>query len=112
MIKIAIVGPESTGKSTLAAELASYFQAQWVKEYAREYIDKLERPYQKADLKVIAAGQLALEKAVIPIAQKLIICDTNLLVIKIWSEYLHIDECCEQYTYSIGKKISRIECHP
>ena len=45
MYKIAILGPESTGKSELAKALAEYFHSEWVPEYAREYIEKLERTY-------------------------------------------------------------------
>jgi len=81
------VGPESTGKSTLAKALADHFQTIWVKEYAREYIDSLTRPYNQEDLTHIAMGQLKLENELLPKANRLLICDTNLLVIKIWSDY-------------------------
>ena len=61
MHKIVIIGPESTGKSTLSQELAAHFNAPWVPEYAREYIDQLDRPYTFDDLLAIAKGQVKLE---------------------------------------------------
>ncbi len=86
MRKIAIVGPESTGKSTLARQLAAHFDAPMVVEYAREYLERLNGPYTQIDLQYIAVGQLRLEKEQARKATDLLICDTNLLVIKIWSE--------------------------
>lgn len=55
---ITIVGPESSGKTTLARELASFYNAPWVPEYARDYLIGLGRPYQENDLIRIAEGQL------------------------------------------------------
>ncbi|MBK9103055.1 MAG: ATP-binding protein [Saprospiraceae bacterium] len=55
---ITIVGPESSGKTTLARKLAAYLGCPWVPEYAREYLEGLGRRYEEADLKEIAAGQL------------------------------------------------------
>ncbi|MCI4671566.1 MAG: ATP-binding protein [Bacteroidia bacterium] len=85
--KIAIVGPESTGKSTLAAQLARELGTVWVPEFAREYLENLARPYEQKDLLAIAKGQLALEENQLSKANGLLICDTNLLVIQIWSSY-------------------------
>ena len=85
--KVVIIGPESTGKSTLATLLAKYYNTSWVPEYAREYIDRLNRPYEERDLLDIATGQLQAEDKAIAHANKLLICDTNLLVIKVWSEH-------------------------
>lgn len=87
VIKIAITGPESTGKSTLAAQLAKYFNTRCVPEYARQYIDKLDRPYRYEDLKEIAKGQLLSEKKLETEVDRLLFCDTELTVIKIWSEH-------------------------
>ena len=55
---ITIVGPESSGKTTLARELASFYDAPWVAEYARKYLEGLGRPYEENDLMRIAEGQL------------------------------------------------------
>lgn len=88
--KIAIVGPESTGKSTLSRLLSEYFKAAWVPEYAREYLNKIGRSYQKNDLLRIAKQQVALEEKA-ETSHDLVFCDTNLLVIKIWSEFKYGD---------------------
>ncbi|MEL6559299.1 MAG: ATP-binding protein [Bacteroidota bacterium] len=85
--KIAIVGPESTGKTTLAKQLAEKYETKWVPEYAREYLEALDRNYVKDDLLVIARGQLQSETQYETSARELLICDTNLVVIKVWSEY-------------------------
>ncbi|TAE47462.1 MAG: ATPase [Bacteroidetes bacterium] len=85
--RIAIVGPESTGKSQLSQALATHYHSVWVEEYAREYLHHLPGPYQEEDLLAIAQGQLAREEAALSHAQDWLFCDTNLLVINIWSEY-------------------------
>jgi len=84
--KVAIVGPESTGKSVLSEKLAAYFQTEWAPEYARAYLESLGRPYTREDLAKIARGQLAVEDELIKKANRVLICDTNLVVIKIWSD--------------------------
>lgn len=89
--RIAIVGPECTGKTDLARFLAQYYQTSWVPEYAREYIDQLNRPYEKDDLIRIAEGQVTLENHIAGQANKLLFCDTNLVVIKVWSEFKYGD---------------------
>lgn len=85
--KIAVVGPESTGKTTLARQLAEKYQTRWVPEYAREYLEKQDGNYEQDDLLAIAKGQLRKEEEYEKTAKDFLICDTNLIVIKIWSEY-------------------------
>ena len=85
--RIAIVGPESTGKTTLAKDLAESLNTSWVPEYAREYIEQLNRSYHQQDLLHIARKQIEIEDALISQANTFLICDTNLVVLKIWSEY-------------------------
>lgn len=85
--RIAIIGPESTGKSELCQHLAFHYDTEWVPEYARFYLDRLDGEYQKHDLKAIAEGQLSWEDEKAEYANKYLICDTNLIVIKIWSEH-------------------------
>lgn len=87
MKKVVVIGPESTGKSTLSEKLAAHFNTVWTPEYAREYIDQLQRPYEEADLLQIAAGQVALEQQMASRANEVLICDTDLYVIKVWSEH-------------------------
>jgi NadR type nicotinamide-nucleotide adenylyltransferase len=85
--RVAVIGPECTGKSALSAELASFYETVWVREFAREYIGNLDRPYNEPDLLTIARGQIQLEDQVERSANKLLICDTNLYVIKVWSKF-------------------------
>ena len=88
IIKIAIVGPESTGKSTMAKYLADYYQTIWVPECAREYCENLTGDCTLQDEINMFHGQLALEKELLPKANKLLICDTTFITIKIWSDAL------------------------
>ncbi|HEV2831233.1 MAG TPA: ATP-binding protein [Hanamia sp.] len=60
--KIVVIGPESTGKSTLCAQLAEHYQTLWVPEYAREYLEKNGTDYSYNDLLAIAKGQIELEE--------------------------------------------------
>ena len=85
-IRIAITGPESTGKSWLAANLARAYQSTWVTEYAREYLEKLNRPYTYDDVLVIARGQMAAEDSALLQADKYLFSDTECLVTKIWCD--------------------------
>jgi NadR type nicotinamide-nucleotide adenylyltransferase len=85
--KVAVIGPECTGKSDLSAFLAEHFKTVWVPEYARGYLDNLPRPYQQDDLLTIAHGQLRIEDAWEGEANRVLICDTNLYVVKIWSDF-------------------------
>ncbi|MBC7913048.1 MAG: ATP-binding protein [Pyrinomonadaceae bacterium] len=87
IIKIAIVGPESTGKSTLSQQLAQHYHTVWVPEYAREYCEKLTEPCNWQDEINMFKGQLELEKQLLPLANKLLICDTTFITVKIWSDY-------------------------
>jgi NadR type nicotinamide-nucleotide adenylyltransferase len=85
--RILILGPESTGKSTLAEDLASYFEEPWVPEFAREYLKRIDRPYIYEDLLEIGKGQVALEDRLADEAKRFLFVDTDLRVIKVWSEY-------------------------
>ena len=84
--KIAITGPESTGKSMLAEQLAGSYHTVWVPEYAREYLGELRRPYMEQDILLIAQGQLRQEQMLIEKSKGYLFCDTEMLVTKIWSE--------------------------
>lgn len=93
--KIVIIGPESTGKSTLAADLAAHFNTQWVPEYAREYLLKHGTNYSYDDLLTIAKGQLALEDAATAAVAKLasdktlpLFIDTDMWMMKVWCEFV------------------------
>jgi NadR type nicotinamide-nucleotide adenylyltransferase len=103
MIKIAVIGPESTGKTTIAKELASHFNTVWVPEYAREFLNTLGRPYVQSDLIEIAKGQLKAEHDMAKKANNFLFCDTDLQVIKVWSEHKYGD--CDPWI------LNQIETH-
>jgi NadR type nicotinamide-nucleotide adenylyltransferase len=95
--KVVVIGPESTGKSTLCEALAVHFQTEWVREYAREYLEEHGMAYGYETLSTIARGQLALEeegaarwRGVAGEGREdgLLFIDTDLYVIKVWSEYV------------------------
>lgn len=86
MLRISLTGPESAGKSTLAAQLAAHYDTVSVPEYARTYLAEKGVAYALPDLEAIAHGQLAAEDAAVGQATNLLFCDTDLLVIKIWAE--------------------------
>src|SRR5690606_354061 len=85
--KVVIIGPESTGKSTLTQALANEFKEPWVEEFARPYLENLDREYRYSDLWEIAKGQLELEDQREKSAKEILFCDTNLYVIKVWSDH-------------------------
>lgn len=87
MKKIILTGPEASGKSTLAKALADHFKTSYVPEFARSFLPTLDRPYEETDLLTIAKGQYALEKKHAQKDLSLLICDTSLLVMKVWSDY-------------------------
>jgi nicotinamide riboside kinase len=93
--RIAITGPESTGKSRLARDLALCFQDGFVPEYAREFIAGLNRPYAREDILEIAKGQLRQERDLARKARRFLFCDTELIVTKIWS--LHKFGHCDPF---------------
>jgi NadR type nicotinamide-nucleotide adenylyltransferase len=86
-VKVVITGPESTGKTTLTQALAKHFKTDYVPEYARQYLEARNGEYVKDDLLIIAKGQIRIEDECPQINKPLIICDTSLEVIKVWSEW-------------------------
>ena len=84
--KIVIIGAECSGKSTLCEALAKELKTVWVPEYARAYLDQLDHSYEERDLLAIAQGQIALEDNQAATANNYLICDTDLNVLKVWSE--------------------------
>lgn len=85
--KIVVIGPESTGKSTLSKALASELHTQWVPEYARDYLTQLKRPYAENDLLHMAKMQIEQEERQAKKAHRYLVCDTDLYVFKVWSEH-------------------------
>jgi NadR type nicotinamide-nucleotide adenylyltransferase len=90
MFKIAIIGPESTGKSELAQKLADYFDGEWVPEYAREYIESLDRKYTFEDICSIAQQQIDEQTKYSKIKTKgFVFFDTELIICKVWFEFCY-----------------------
>jgi NadR type nicotinamide-nucleotide adenylyltransferase len=85
--KIVVIGPESTGKSTLSQALAEQLHTVFVPEYARIYLEQQNNYYEFEDLRCIAAGQLQLEESLSVQANQRLICDTDLYVIAVWSSF-------------------------
>jgi NadR type nicotinamide-nucleotide adenylyltransferase len=94
--KIVVIGPESTGKSTLCKQLAAHYGSLWVPEYAREYLLKNGTKYSLEDLSIIADGQIHNEETIaaaglnrpLTTDHQLLFIDTDLYVIKVWSEFV------------------------
>jgi len=94
--KIVVLGPESTGKSTLSEALAKHYGVVDCKEYARQYLHENGTKYNFEDLLTIAKGQLTLEEEAIQKAEQQlidrsknkIVIDTNMYVMKVWCEYV------------------------
>ncbi|PGH39486.1 MAG: ATPase [Candidatus Nephrothrix sp. EaCA] len=102
MKKVCVIGPECTGKTSLSQSLAAHCNTRWVPEYARQYIHELRREYRQEDLTEIAKGQAAMEHETEKSANGLLICDTNLLTIKIWSEYKYKN--CDEEIFKLHAK--------
>jgi NadR type nicotinamide-nucleotide adenylyltransferase len=85
--RVALVGAESTGKTTLARTLAAHFGTAWVPEYAREYLEARGGVCTLADMTLIARGQAELEDCVARQANRVLIQDTNLLTTQLWHEH-------------------------
>ena len=107
MFKVAITGPESTGKSTLAEKLAHHYKTDFVPEYSRTYLENFEGRYTEDDVVEIAKGQhnLILEEE--KKSSKILIADTEVVVCKIWVEYVFkhsnkvIDEILKQQDFDL-----------
>jgi len=90
IVKVVLFGPESTGKTTIANQLAYHYQTVWAPEYAREYLqnkwNNKRQVCEHKDLIPIALGQMKLENKLARQADKVLICDTDLLETKVYSE--------------------------
>jgi NadR type nicotinamide-nucleotide adenylyltransferase len=103
MKKIVITGPESTGKSVLTRQLANYYQALYIPEYAREYIEELNRPYNYNDIEHIAHRQIADLEQYKNKATGMLFLDTYLIITKVWFDVVY--KSCPQWVIDqINKK--------
>ncbi|MCB4806940.1 ATP-binding protein [Tamlana sp. 62-3] len=96
-IKVVLFGPESTGKTTLSRQLARYYNSIWVPEYAREYLQNKWNNERKTceadDLLPIAYGQMQLENELAQKTNTVLICDTDLLETKVYSDAYYVGSC-------------------
>ena len=90
IVKVVLFGPESTGKTTLASQLAYHYQTVWAPEFARQYLQEKwnnkRQVCEHEDLLPIAIGQMKLENKLAKRADRVLICDTDLLETKVYSE--------------------------
>lgn len=90
MKKIVVIGPESTGKSTLCEKLAAHYHSEWCPEYAREYLTLHGTDYTYDTLLRIAKGQIRLEEQSVQRMNnpankhKPLFIDTDMYVMKVW----------------------------
>ncbi len=90
MLKVGIIGPESTGKTTLAQQLAKQCNAVYVPEYAREYVESLSRPYTYNDVCAIARHQIEQMKLYTDdTGDGIVIYDTELIITRVWFDYCY-----------------------
>ena len=101
MLRVGVIGPESTGKSTVCRELSERYGWCWVREYAREYVEALNRPYTYDDVLLIAHRQIDEVRNPFgtpsPITDKssqsaspsdIVLYDTELIITKVWMEHV------------------------
>jgi NadR type nicotinamide-nucleotide adenylyltransferase len=111
-IKVVLFGPESTGKTTLSRQLARHYNSIWVPEYARKYLQDVwnneRRTCEPKDLLPIAEGQMKLENELAKKTNSVLICDTDLLETKVFSEAYYVGTCdpilekyALEYTYNL-----------
>lgn len=86
LVRIALIGPESTGKSVLCEQLAAHYQTAWVREFARHYLPTLSRPYQLNDIVWIGKKQSEQESELAEQANQCLFIDTEYINLKIWCE--------------------------
>jgi NadR type nicotinamide-nucleotide adenylyltransferase len=105
--RVCVFGPESTGKSTLTAQLATRFQTAYVPEYARTLIEFQQGEIRLEDMERIARGQIAAEESLARNGRRVLICDTDPLTTTIWSDVLFgtcppiVQELAQQRTYDL-----------
>ena len=105
--RIAIIGPESSGKSELCRQLASHYSTNWVPEYARDYLSEIGRPYTLEDIVQIYKTQFEREQELNSGSAKYLFIDTEFLIAKVWCEHVfkacppYLEEMIEKYPYDL-----------
>jgi HTH-type transcriptional repressor of NAD biosynthesis genes len=101
--RIALLGPESCGKSYLTEYLARYFQTVCVEEYGRTYCEKFGMDLTELDFAHIAGGQLYREDEMAKLANRILFCDTELIITQVWSE-IYFNGVCQPWIVEAGKR--------
>ncbi len=116
LIRIVVIGPESTGKSSLCEALAKHFDADWCPEFAREYLTTHGKDYNFEQLDEIARGQLKLEDELAARAirqwndkpkhltpKPMLFVDTDMYVMKVWCEFV-FGKCHDWISEEISRR--------
>jgi NadR type nicotinamide-nucleotide adenylyltransferase len=93
--RIAVIGPESTGKSELCSQLSLHYQTKWVPEFARKYIPKISHPYRIEDIIEIYKTQFQQEQELAATSDNFLFIDTEFILAKVWCE--HVFQSCPPY---------------
>jgi NadR type nicotinamide-nucleotide adenylyltransferase len=89
LLRVVLTGAESTGKTTLATDLAAHYGTAWSPEFARAYVDGNPGPLALADVEPIARGQIRVEDEAARRASRLLILDTDLLSTVVYSRHYY-----------------------
>jgi|WetSurMetagenome_2_1015567.scaffolds.fasta_scaffold175974_2 nicotinamide riboside kinase len=106
VIRVVLTGPECTGKSTLAMQLASHYNTIYIPEYAREYVAGLTRPYTYFDVEHIAETQIIQLNEFCPGANKILFLDTYLIITRVW-----FDVVFHRHPVWIDEELARNQIH-
>ena len=105
--RIAIIGPESSGKSELCRQLAAHYSTNWVPEYARDYLSEIDRPYTLEDIVQIYNTQFEQEQELVSGSATYLFIDTEFLIAKVWCEHVfktcppYLEEMIDKYPYDL-----------
>jgi NadR type nicotinamide-nucleotide adenylyltransferase len=113
LLRVVVTGSESTGKTTLARDLARHFATAWSRENARLYVDEVRRPLGAEDVEPIARGQVELEDAARRAARRVVIHDTDLLSTMVYARHYY-GECPEWIERAARERRGDLYllCHP
>jgi NadR type nicotinamide-nucleotide adenylyltransferase len=101
--RVVLTGSESTGKTTLTADLARHYAAPWVPEYARSYAVRKGAALEAGDVEPIARGQIAVQDAALSRASRLLLLDTDLLSTAVYARHYY-GQCPDWVTRAVAAR--------